>query len=85
MIRASNNPFECTPVIINPGGNEPVLPYGVFRFIKKGFGNSGEPGEEGDVYEGWVSENVYSPHAIYDGSGPLNDPESFEHKQLIEY
>jgi len=63
-----------------------ITPYATFQFLKKGFGNSGTtPGAEGDVYQGWVSEGVYSPHAVYNGSGDLDNPASFEHKQLIEY
>lgn len=84
MIKASNNPFPCTPVIINTGG-ESIPPYGTFRFVKKGFGNSGTtPGAAGDIYEGWVSEGVYSTNSIYDGSGALDNPDSFIHQQIIE-
>jgi hypothetical protein len=56
-----------------------VNTYATFDFVKKGFGNLGTtPGAAGDIYQGWVSDGVYCPVARYDGSGPLDDPASFE-------
>lgn len=71
-------------VIINIGGTT-ITPYATFDFVKKGFGNPGIiPGAEGDVYQGWVSDGVYCPYAIYDGSGALDNPASFEIITTIE-
>ncbi|WP_445454111.1 hypothetical protein [Flavobacterium sp. 25HG05S-40] len=68
------------------GGSVVINPYTTFDFVKKGFGNAGiEPGAAGDVYQGWVSDGVYSIHSVYDGIGDIENPASFEHKQLIEY
>jgi len=62
-----------------------VLPYATFKFLKKGFGNVGEPGESGDVYEGWVSAGIYCPHAVYSGTGLFDDSANFDLKTIIEY
>lgn len=57
-----------------------------FKFVKKGFDNIDLINfEVGDIFEGWVSEGVYSIHSVWDGTGALNDEASFEHKQTIEY
>ncbi len=67
-------------------GSAGTSAYDVFDFVKKGFGNSGPVGEEGDVYQGWVDATHYSTHAVYDGAGDLNDPHSFEHiGPFVEY
>lgn len=55
----------------------PVTDYSMFDFVKKGFGNTDVIGEAGDIYQGWVSEGVYCPIAIYDGSGDLDNSASF--------
>ena len=83
MIKAANNPFHCTPAIISPG-SETSLPFATFKFVKKGFGNTGLPGESGDIYEGWYDNTHFSEHAVYDGSGALDNPASFEHKLITE-
>lgn len=78
--------YKTTKANFLAGISSSIAAYATFVFVKKGFGNTGTtPGAEGDVYQGWVSDGVYSTHAVYDGSGPLDDPDSFEHKQLIEY
>lgn len=61
-----------------------ITPYATFQFLRKGFGNTGAIGEAGDIYQGWVSDGVYCPFAVYDGSGSLDNPASFEIKTTIE-
>lgn len=75
------NPFATMANL----GSTAINPYATFDFVKKGFGNAGIiPGAAGDVYQGWVSDGVYCPHAIYDGSGALDNPASFEIITTIE-
>jgi len=54
-----------------------VIPFATFQFLRKGFGNTGAVGEAGDIYQGWVSAGVFCPMAVYDGSGALDNPASF--------
>jgi len=65
--------------------SEGIKPYTDFRFVIKGFGNTSDNYEAGDVFQGWVSDGVYSTHSVWDGTGALNDEASFDHKQTIEY
>ncbi len=62
-----------------------IKPFQEFIFIKKGFNNILTIFEQGDVFEGWFAENIYSTHAVWDGVGSVTNPTSFEHKQFIEY
>lgn len=56
-----------------------------FVFVKKGFNNVLSFFEQGDIFQGWFADNIYSTHAVWDGVGAITNPASFEHKQFIEY
>ncbi len=77
-IHGANTPSAINPfATVNDLIGGATIPYATFQFVRKGFGNSGSPGEAGDIYQGWVSEGVYCPIAIYDGSGDLDNSASF--------
>ena len=77
---SASNPFVTQADLISGI----ATPYATFQFLRKGWGNSGAIGQAGDVYQGWVSDGVYCPFAVYDGIGDLNNPASFNIVSTIE-
>jgi hypothetical protein len=69
----ASNPFATVNDLIAGA----TIPFDTFQFVRKGYGNSGAIGEAGDIYQGWVSDGVFCPFAVYDGSGPFDDSASF--------
>ena len=63
-------------------------PYNVFKFVQKGFGNTGSqtPPEANDVYCGHLDDgSQYCPVAYYRGSGTLNTHLSFKIPFTVGY
>ena len=77
---SASNPFATVNDLVAGA----TIPFATFQFVRKGYENSGAIGEAGDIYQGWVSDGVFCPFAVYDGSGPFDDSASFNIVNVIE-
>jgi hypothetical protein len=61
------------------------ISWSTFKLKKKGYGNTLQENQIGDIFEGWISNGIYAEHAVWDGVGQLDNPNSFNIKTITEH